>query len=376
MEQKILFWQWNSFMRNGVEAAFKNLGIEYDVYYKCLADWENDSKFAEEIEAKLRKCQYTRVFSINFCPIIAQVCENCKVRYTAWVYDSPMNIRNLEPMNLSYTTVWIFDRGMVEKYNKCGYSCRHLPLAVNNECFSRYMTQWNKRNSISFVGRLYQTDYLKYLAFLSEYNRGYLNGLIAAQGKMYGAYILDEMLTKDFVGKLNMEFDKSSNRQIQIGKRELEFMMACEVTSRERRTLLELLSRHYDVDVYSDDSKLLTNARKHGYVDYDTQMPNVFANSDINLNISLKSILTGIPLRVIDIMGCGGFALSNYQEEIMEYMTPGVDCEVYESLEDGYHKVRFYMENSQIREQIAYNGLKIIKEKFTFEDRIRTLLEE
>ena len=332
--------------------------------------------FAEEIEAKLRKCQYTRVFSINFCPIIAQVCENCKVRYTAWVYDSPMNIRNLEPMNLSYTTVWIFDRGMVEKYNKCGYSCRHLPLAVNNECFSRYMTQWNKRNSISFVGRLYQTDYLKYLAFLSEYNRGYLNGLIAAQGKMYGAYILDEMLTKDFVGKLNMEFDKSSNRQIQIGKRELEFMMACEVTSRERRTLLELLSRHYDVDVYSDDSKLLTNARKHGYVDYDTQMPNVFANSDINLNISLKSILTGIPLRVIDIMGCGGFALSNYQEEIMEYMTPGVDCEVYESLEDAYHKVRFYMENSQIREQIAYNGLKIIKDKFTFEDRIRTLLEE
>ena len=141
---------------------------------------------------------------------------------------------------------------------------------------------------------------------------------------MYGAYILDEMLTKDFVGKLNMEFDKSSNRQIQIGKRELEFMMACEVTSRERRTLLELLSRHYDVDVYSDDSKLLTNARKHGYVDYDTQMPNVFANSDINLNISLKSILTGIPLRVIDIMGCGGFALSNYQEEIMEYMTPGL----------------------------------------------------
>ena len=123
-------------------------------------------------------------------------------------------------------------------------------------------------------------------------------------------------------------------------------------------------------------SNVLTNARKHGYVDYDTQMPNVFANSDINLNISLKSILTGIPLRVIDIMGCGGFALSNYQEEIMEYMTPGVDCEVYESLEDAYHKVRFYMENSQIREQIAYNGLKIIKDKFTFEDRIRTLLEE
>ena len=94
-------------------------------------------------------------------------------------------------------------------------------------------------------------------------------------------------------------------------------------------------------------------------------MPEVFANSKVNLNISLKAIRTGIPLRVIDVMGCGGFVLSNYQEEILEYMHPGVDCEVYE----------FYLKNEKIREKIAQNGLELVRRDFTFEDRVKVLLE-
>lgn len=104
-------------------------------------------------------------------------------------------------------------------------------------------------------------------------------------------------------------------------------------------------------------------------------MPEVFANSKVNLNISLKAIRTGIPLRVIDVMGCGGFVLSNYQEEILEYMHPGVDCEVYESLEDAYYKVEFYLKNEKIREKIARNGLELVTRDFSFEDRVKVLLE-
>lgn len=103
-------------------------------------------------------------------------------------------------------------------------------------------------------------------------------------------------------------------------------------------------------------------------------MPKVFANSCINLNISLKAIRTGIPLRVIDIMGCGGFVLSNYQEEIMEYMHPGVDCEVYESLEDAFYKTEFYLKHDELRERMAEKGLEHVKREFTFEDRLKVLL--
>ena len=375
MTGKVLFWQWNSFMRKGIEQALHNLQVEYDVYYKNIQNWEQDDEFAEQIETKLRGKEYQIVFSINFCPIIARVCENIKVPYVAWVYDSPMHIRDLDAMNLSYTTVWIFDRGIVEYYNAQGYYCKHMPLAVSPQVFYDNCNRNSGRKSeISFVGKLYQTDYVKYISFLSEYQKGYLNALLASQGKLYGAYLLDEMLTETFMEQINQQFQETSGGRIQIGKKEMEFMLACETTARERYALLRLLASHYEVDVYSDDQLEIKHARMHGYIDYETKMPEVFANSCVNLNISLKAIRTGIPLRVLDIMGCGGFILSNYPEESMEYMHPGIDCEVYESLEDAYYKTEFYLKNDELRQRIAQKGLERVKRDFTFEDRIKALL--
>lgn len=67
----------------------------------------------------------------------------------------------------------------------------------------------------------------------------------------------------------------------------------------------------------------LNNVNNRGYIDYYSQMPKAFYNAKINLNISLKIIQSGIPLRVLDVLACKGFLITNYQAEIMEYFTPG-----------------------------------------------------
>jgi spore maturation protein CgeB len=48
---------------------------------------------------------------------------------------------------------------------------------------------------------------------------------------------------------------------------------------------------------------------------------------------------------------------------------------VYESLEDAYYKVEFYLKNEKIREKIARNGLELVTRDFSFEDRVKVLLE-
>lgn len=170
-----------------------------------------------------------------------------------------------------------------------------------------------------------------------------MNGLLAAQGNLYGAYLLGDILTEAFLTDINLEFTKTFNDQLKMEKEQLEILHASEAMFRERSALLKLLAAYYQLDVYSEKTQVIEKAREHGYIDYYTQMPEIFANSKVNLNISLKAIRTGIPLRVTDVVGCGGFVLSNYQEEILEYMHPSVDCEVYESLEDAYYKVEFYL---------------------------------
>ena len=107
---EILFWQWHSFMGKGIERALHRLGVAYDTFFYQMNDWEKDDRFAEQLEKKIQQQDYDVVFSINFNPIISDVCQNHKLHYSAWVYDSPIHIRNTKALKNSYTKVYFFDR--------------------------------------------------------------------------------------------------------------------------------------------------------------------------------------------------------------------------------------------------------------------------
>ena len=104
-------------------------------------------------------------------------------------------------------------------------------------------------------------------------------------------------------------------------------------------------------------------------------MPYVFKNSAINLNISLRSIRSGIPLRCFDIMGCGGFLLSNYQGDFYEHFVPGEDLVLFESQEDFLNKCDYYLKHDNERRQIAANGYGKVKEFHTYEVRLKEIFE-
>ncbi|MEZ3506467.1 MAG: glycosyltransferase [Lachnospiraceae bacterium] len=128
--------------------------------------------------------------------------------------------------------------------------------------------------------------------------------------------------------------------------------------------------KRYDFRLYtgSDTSSLPElSPYDHGTVDYHTQMPLVFAGSRINLNISLRSIRSGIPLRVLDIMACGGFVLSNWQPEITQYFEEGVEIVTFDSLQDCLAKIAYYLTHEEERKQIAARGQRKVQEKFSYQ---------
>lgn len=117
------------------------------------------------------------------------------------------------------------------------------------------------------------------------------------------------------------------------------------------------------------------NPYHHGTVDYHTQMPLVFAGSKINLNISLRSIHSGIPLRVLDIMACGGFVLSNWQPEIAENFEEGVEIVTFDSLDDCLHKIEYYLTHEEERKRIARNGCRKVQERFSYQIGLEKLFK-
>lgn len=104
-------------------------------------------------------------------------------------------------------------------------------------------------------------------------------------------------------------------------------------------------------------------------------MPSVFHNSKINLNITLKTIQTGIPLRAWDILGCGGFLLSNFQQELCEYFIPGEDFIYYESIDDATEKAAYFLTHENERKEIAHNAFEKIAASHTFHHRVQTMFD-
>ena len=104
-------------------------------------------------------------------------------------------------------------------------------------------------------------------------------------------------------------------------------------------------------------------------------MPKAFKCSKVNLNISLKTIRTGIPLRVLDILASGGFVISNFQEELAEYFRLGEEIITYGDIEELYYLVNYYLQHEEERKEIADRGLQRVKE-MCIRDRLKNGSQE
>lgn len=380
----VLMYEWPSFTGDAIRKVFKENHINVETfYYYPLASLEEDDIFVDKFGKKIAEGAFDFVFSVNYIPVVAIACHNKDIPYVSWSYDNPLNISHIEnTLHFPTNYVFLFDKSQAEGYIAQGFErIWHLPLAVDTNYYDTFkpgQKEFTKyKSQISFVGQIYNSTYPGLISPLGEFERKYLDSLINVQTDLYGAFVIDNYLNDDIINKINACYrEKLDGSDFQITKKKLSYSMSTYVTFKERVAILSLLSKKFDVSLYSgDEHPLLTEARQKGRVDYSTEMPYVFKCSDINLNITLKCLQTGIPLRALDIMGCGGFLLSNYQEELLDYLVPDEDFVYYEDFKDAYSKADFYLKNDTLRKQIARNGYEKVKKYFSYEDRFEFMKE-
>ena len=235
------------------------------------------------------------------------------------------------------------------------------------------------RGDVAFVGSLYERNsYDKIKNRLPEYLRGYFDAVMEAQLNISGANIVEPMLTTNILEQLQEYFqlEKSDGSFSDLGLIFQTTVLGFKIAEIERRRALIELSKHYKVNVYSNsDVSDLLRIQYCGSVDYWSEMPKVFRMSKINLNFTIPNIKSGIPLRIWDVLGCGGFLLTNYQAEIPYYFNEGEDLVCFDGLEDLCEKVGYYLEHEEERKRIAWNGYRKVREKHSYIERIHTILD-
>lgn len=378
---KLFLYDMGTYTQRDIMETLAQMGISYkNIVYK-LNDVHEDAYFQKRIKELLKADVYDAVFSVNYYPVLAEICNGFGIPYLSWSYDSPLNISNIEE-TLGYETnfVFFFDRAECERYWKKGYgNVYHLPLAVNTKRLDKIKASGEEKKKysadISMIGQLYDTSLPVLMAPLGDYEKGYLTAVMESQLRLYGCYFLEKVITEELLEEMNRSYAAMGQDKLKLSRDGLIVAVAKHITHIERVLLLDILSETYQVHLYGPETdETLSNVTWHGSAGYFDEMPKVFQLSKINLNISLKCIQSGIPLRALDILGCGGFLLSNYQPELAEQFADGEEVVMYTSLEDAVEKCKYYLEHDEERRRIAQNGCQKVRELFGYEDRLSTML--
>lgn len=378
---KILYYSWFENTMQDMIDTFLTFGYEV---VKCTipcSNYETDQAFTNNLEKILQENHYDFIFSFNFFPLIARTAERFQIRYISWIYDCPHGTLCSPAVKGTYNYIFVFDYVQYSGLSSLNLPhLFHFPLAVHT---TRLYEQWNKedryyQNKISFVGSLYENNMYDQVLYLPDYLKGYLKGVMQAQKKVYGYNFIEEVLDDPVVQDLKryIRLDLDPSYYFDIRKIYAD-MINAKITAEERTELLQRLSERYEVTLYTASvlNKGFQNIKYGGIIDYRMEMPRVFHQSEINLNITLRSIQSGIPLRALDIMGAGGFLLSNYQKELADNFIDGEELVLYGSEEELLYYADYYLQHKKEREEIAFHGFQKVRELFSYEVRVGKMMD-
>ena len=381
---RILVYQWKAYNYADICEAFTNLGYEYVTLEQDLSNYDEDPEFEEKLAQVIRKESCGMVFTVNYFALITGVCAREGIPYVVWTCDNPLismyHQKVFHPCNYFFT----FDKTNYLEFQGMGVEhIWYLPLAVNTERIGYLLNNCSDlfayENDIAFVGSLYERNsYDRMRPELPEYLRGYFDAAIWAQQCVNGGNILEEMLTVPVLEQLERYFklEKSKDSFSDLGLIFATTVLGFKTAEQQRRRPLTELSKRYRVSIYSNsDTRDLLRVRYGGSLDYWSEMPKVFAASKINLNFTIPNIKSGLPLRIWDVLGSGGFLMTNFQAEIPYYFKHREDLVCFESIDELTELCGYYLKHEDARRQIAENGYRKVRAHHTYEQRIAQMME-
>ncbi len=384
---KIIYCRWGSICEDGIMNAFNRLKYDIVDFHRLFDSVDYDKAYLKDLADCIQANPGVDcVFSVNFQPIVARVCKVFKLPYISWTVDCPSFQLYSETIAYPTNRIFVLDRLQAEKFSPMNPdNIFHMPMACDVATWDsvKVTAEDHKKYDcdISFVGSLY-TEKCRYNSIekeLPEHMQGYVNGLVDAQLQVYGYNFIEDSISDEWAA----EFKKYAD-WVPLGPDYIEDVKAIiadtyigyKCTEQERIKTIQAISEHFNMDLWTlSDASMIPKVNNRGGADSLRMMPQIIKCSKINLNMTNRPIKTGLPLRIFDLMGCGGFVISNYQAEIPEHFIPGEDIVLYDSIPDLLNKIEYYLEHEEERIQIGKSGYEKVQQFHTYEIRLTQILQ-
>ncbi len=384
---KLLVYRWNAWNQKDVEESLSALGHELTFLSISPQNPEEDFEFVEAVVAQGKLGLTQALFSINYFPVLAEAGHLLQIPYICWNCDGSLLAMYHESVFYDTNYIFTFDRFCKNQFQELGVShIWHMPLGVNARRLHNLPSHETDAYDISFVGSLYEKNSFDGIENkLPSYLAGYFDAALLAQQNVSGGNLLEAMLTPKICQQLEdiTNYHRCERSFVSIKQLFSSTVLGFKSANLQRCKILNTLSKSgkawsipAQVHLFTTDkADELPFVTVHPPVDYFQEMPLIFQNSKININSTIPTIPTGIPLRIWDILGCGGFLLTDYREELMDYFQSGKHLSIYEDTEELLEKAEFYFEQDELRKKIAKTSREIVLKNHTWDNRLTKMFQ-
>ena len=296
------------------------------------------------------------------------ICNDCRIKLAIWHHDAPYKFL-LPAWYRQYRHIHHFcmDRYYVDIMRGAGYdTVGHLPLGTTPAVFSPAgKTRADFTAQVGFVANLHiQKAHDQWGLILKDWHVGDeeaalvrgLIGIAAHRGI-------------DIPGTITLFQDKGLPLPLVL----LIIKFVETVASQERRKGPVLALRDLvDLKVVGSDWDLV-GAYRHQIlprIEYYRELPVFYRSAAINLNITQPQIRYGLNQRFYDVLACEGFLISDHNDEIAPFFTPGEELVLFDGVPDLVEKVGYYLHHPDQRRAIARAARKKVLAHHTMRHRM------
>lgn len=362
--------------------ALDRMGHQVALYPKKMEDIEENEEEGKVFGRFISKYKVDFVLSNIFTDIVADATNRVGVKYAVWCMDSPTYSTWIRESEYDNCYFFYFDYKEYELKRQSGKTnVYHLPLAadvvwgeklvITDEEIKQYGCD------MSFVGSLYtQNLYDKVIERFSANMQNVFSDIIEQSAFKWDGQDRLHVPPEVILEVKEQCPDIFKHPYILSDEYFIKtFLMGRKLSHVERTLIMELLSQRYNIHLYTRETEQVPEGvRRFPPIDAGSGALKVFYSSRINLNITLRSIASGIPARVFDVMSVGGFMLSNWQEEIPELFEEGSEIVTYKTPEELVDKADYYLRHDTERIRIGIGGYQKVKKYYTYEHQLDKLI--
>lgn len=368
---------------NELSAAVRAEG--YSVFPLEVRRWD-----PSETRRALERLRPERVITINYDSAVAAICHELEVPLVAWEVDPKTDRPPAPPSGGEDFRVLTVHPRDVDELRSAGFSSvDYLPIGVDTD--KRHPVELSdvERSRfaarVCFVGSSLTDRARRFKRLFLQLHASFdcsseerfdetserLERVLAAERADYAVYDSDQLLEEHFG-----TFLEAARRN---GTPDDPKKWVAEIVASQKRVAYVTALSDFGIHVWGDDrwrevAANVSGLHYRGLAEQGHELTCVYSGAEVHVDVNRIYQPEAIPMRVFNVLACGGFLIAEHSDSIEEAFAVGEEIETYRTIDELESKVAHYLANPGEARAIAERGMEAVRNRHTMRTRVKSLL--